>query len=256
MQSAQTIPLKQLQDKKYAAILCYPRYDLKETTRRIRELKRLGVEALEFSGEKTVFNVPVLGKGFVGIVVSARIGGVRVALKIRRVDADRADMQHEAEMLKLANKVGVGPRLIGVSVNFLAMEFVEGDLLPKWLAHLKGRGTAEKIRYVLRDVLEQCWLLDEAGLDHGELSHASKHIIVNRTGKPIILDFETASNTRRVSNVTSICQYFFVGSKLAQTLRKRLIKINEQALITALREFKKKRNRRNFEQILRICRLI
>jgi putative serine/threonine protein kinase len=165
-------------------------------------------------------------------------------------------MQHEAEMLKLANKVGVGPRLTGVSVNFLAMEFAEGDLLPKWLANLKGRGTTEQINYVLRDVLEQCWLLDEAGLDHGELSHASKHIIVKRTGKPYILDFETASNTRRESNVTSICQYFFVGSKLAQTLRKKLGKINQQALITALHDFKKKRNRRHFQQILKICRLI
>lgn len=256
MQSAQTKPIKQLQDKKYAAILCYPKYDLEEAARRIEELERLGVEALEFSGEKTVFNVPVLGKGFVGIVVSASIGGVRVALKIRRMDADRANMQHEAEMLKLANKVGVGPGLIGFSVNFLAMEFVEGDLLPKWLTNLKGRGTAVKINHVLRDVLEQCWLLDEGGLDHGELSHASKHIIVNRTGKPCILDFETASNARRESNVTSICQYFFVGSKLAQTLRKKLGQINEKALITVLHDFKKERNRRNFEQILKICRLI
>ena len=73
MRKSQTVSLKQLQDKNYAVILCYPRYDLEETTRRIRELKHLGVEALEFSGEKTVFNVPVLGKGFVGIVVSARI---------------------------------------------------------------------------------------------------------------------------------------------------------------------------------------
>jgi putative serine/threonine protein kinase len=258
MQKSQTVSLRQLRDKKYAVVLCYPRYDLEETTKRITELKHLGVKALEFSGEKTVFNVPVLGKGFVGIVVSARICGARVALKIRRVDADRSGMQREAEMLKVANKAGVGPKLIGVSANFLAMEFIEGVFLPKWLENLrgKGRGTTKRIKYVLRDVLEQCWLLDKAGLDHGELSHASKHIIVRKDDKPCIVDFETASTARRKSNVTSICQYFFVGSQLALSLGRKLGRINEQALIMALRCYKNQNTRINFEHILRVCGLV
>lgn len=255
MQSAQTVPLKQLQDKKYGVILCYPRYDLEEVAGRSVELERLGVEALEFSGEKTVSNLPVLGKGFVGIVVSAHIGDSRVALKIRRMDADRSDMQHEAEMLKLANKVEVGPCLIGSTVNFLAMEFVEGDLLPNWLENLKGRGIVKRIKSVLRDVLEQCWLLDESGLDHGELSHASKHIIVKRNDKPCIIDFETASVTRRKSNVTSICQYFFIGSQFAKCLKIKLGRIDQHALIVALTRYKNNRTQRNFDEVLKICKL-
>lgn len=254
MQPAQTVTLRQLRDKKYAVILCYPRYDVEEADRRIDELKRLGVETLEFMGEKTVFNMPVLGKGFVGIVVVARISGAgaRVALKIRRMDADRSGMQHEAEMLKLANKIGVGPCLIGASVNFLLMEFIEGLLLPKWAETLKGRRTAKRIRSVLRDVLEQCWLLDDAGLDHGELSHASKHIIIKADDKPCIIDFETASTTRRKSNVTSICQYFFIGSQLAKSLKMKIGKIDQHVLIAALTSYKNNRTRRNFEDILEI----
>jgi putative serine/threonine protein kinase len=255
MQKSQKVSLRQLRSKKYAVILCYPKYDLEETRRRIIELKALGVKALEFSGEKTVFNVPVLGKGFVGIVVLARVDSGLVAVKIRRIDADRSGMQHEAEMLRLANKVGVGPCLIGFSVNFLLMEFVEGYLLPKWLENLRGRGTTRRIRSVLRDVLEQCWLLDEAGLDHGELSHASKHIIVKANDKPCIIDFETASITRRKSNVTSICQYLFIGSQFAKSLKKKMPRINRQALIHALKSHKNNPNRRNFEQLLRTCRL-
>jgi putative serine/threonine protein kinase len=255
MRKVQTVPLEQLRDKKYAVILCYPRYDVEEATRRIRELKCLGVDALDFSGEKTVFNMPVLGKGFVGIVVSARIGGARVALKIRRMDADRGGMQHEAEMLKLANKVGVGPSLISVSANFLAMEFVKGVFLHKWLETVKGKRTTKRIKYVLRHVLEQCWLLDDAGLDHGELSHASKHIIVKEGDIPSIIDFETASTARRKSNVTSISQYLFIGSQLAKTVKKRLGRIDKQALIVALASYKNNRTRRNFEDVLRICKL-
>jgi len=247
--------LEQLRDKRYAAILCYPRYDSKETVKRIRELKRLGVEALEFVGEKTAFNVPVLGKGCVGIVVRALLDKERVALKIRRVDADRIGMQHEAEMLKTANKVGVGPSFIGMSENFLLMEFVEGTLLPEWIKKLKGKGTRNRIRQVLRDVLEQCWLLDQTGLDHGELSRAPKHIIIGRDNKAYIVDFETASIQRRVSNVTSVCQYLFIGSQTAKTILRKLGKVNQETLITALKNYKQNRTRENFNKTLRVCKL-
>ena len=103
----------------YASALCYPRPSEAELENRLRELREHGVTAVEFAGEASVFNVPVLGKGFVGIVVTADLGGERVALKIRRVDADRAGLEHEAQMLAEANSVQVGPRLIGVSRNFL-----------------------------------------------------------------------------------------------------------------------------------------
>jgi len=215
----------------------------------------LGVKAIEFTGEKTAFNVPVLGKGCVGIVVIAHTKTGRVALKIRRVDADRKGMEHEAEMLARANSIGVGPRFIGMSVDFLLMEFVEGTLLPDWILNLKGRDTRERIRQVLREVLEQCRKLDETGLDHGELSRAPKHIIIDSEDKAHIVDFETASITRRTSNVTSICQYLFLGSQLAKSMRRRLDEIDNDALIAALRHYKQELTNQNFIRILQICRL-
>ena len=184
--------LEQLHEEKYAKILCYPRYDSKELGGRLKELKKLGVNALEFSGEKKTFNVPVLGKGCVGIVVAAYTDRGKAALKIRRIDADRAGMQHEAEMLRRANALKVGPNLLAVSENFLLMEFIEGVLLPDWLSLLSGKGAKQRIRLVLLDVLEQCWRLDEGGLDHGELSRAPKHVLIDANDKPCIVDFETA----------------------------------------------------------------
>jgi len=219
-------------------------------------LKRLGVSAIEFVGEKTVFNVSVLGKGCVGIVVIAQTETGRAALKIRRVDADRKGMEHEAEMLAKANSIGVGPRFTGKDEDFLLMEYVEGLLLPKWIANLKGRGSKGRIRHVLRDIFEQCWKMDEAGLDHGELSRAPRHIIIDEEDKAHIVDFETASLKRRTSNVTSICQYLFLGSQIAKTLRKKLGSVENQALITHLRRYKLERNKENFFNILQACKLI
>jgi len=255
LQQSETVSLKQLLEERYGRVICYPKYDLRELRRRVKELKKLGVKAVEFAGGKTAFDVPVLGKGCVGIVVAAFIDHGKVALKVRRVDADRAGMQHEAEMLRRANTVDVGPRLLGTTDNFLLMEFVEGTLLPQWVEMLKGREARFRIRRVLREVLEQCWRLDELGLDHGELSKAPKHIIVDSSDSLCLVDFETASLHRRISNVTSLCQYLFIGSQAAKTIRKKLGEANREDLIKALRIYKQQRTRENFEKVLTVCRL-
>ncbi len=222
---------------------------------RLKDLKKLGVKAVDFTGEKMAFDVPVLGKGCVGIVVAVYTNLGKGALKIRRVDADRAGMQHEAEMLRRANAINVGPKLLKVSENLLLMEFIDGTLLPQWVEAIKGREMRSRLRRVLRDILEQCHRLDEAGLDHGELSRAPKHIIVDAHGSPHLVDFETASINRRVSNLTSVCQFLFLGKQVAKTIKRKLGEVDEKELIDALRSYKQERTRERFKRILDTCKL-
>jgi len=245
------VPIKKLIEEPYASVLTYPKLGNAELRKRLRELQKLEVSALEFGGEKQVSNLPVLGKGCVGIVTIAYINGEKMALKIRRVDADRSRMEHEAEMLEKANLVNVGPRLLKASKNFLLMEFVDGQLLPKWL---ERKETKAQVRSVIRDVLKQCWRLDVIGLDHGELSHAPKHIIIDKDGKPFIVDFETASVNRRPSNVTSICQFLFM-SGVAEKLADKIGESDKKLVLEALKRYKGCRNQANFEGILKSCGL-
>ena len=251
MKVGEIISLKRLRATNKYKILCYPRCEKEELEKRIKELERIGVNALEFYGNKSVFDGGVLGKGCVGIVVVAYTIFGRVALKIRRVDADRKGMFNEGKMLNKANGINVGPKLLDISENFLIMELVEGTHFPEWLELLEGIEIQSRIRLVLTDVLEQCYRLDEVGLDHGELSKAPKHIIVDAKDVPYLIDFETASINRRVSNVTSVCQYFFLGSQIADKVKEKIGKVNERDLINALRTYKKKRTRENFEKILK-----
>ncbi len=252
MKTTLVITIEKLSEEPYASILCYPKPTRAELKKRLRELRRLRVETLEFSGEKQAFNIPVLGKGCVGIVTIAYRNGEKVALKIRRVDAGRSGMRQEAEMLKKANSVGVGPRLLCVSKDFLLMQFVDGDLFPKWVEKRRGK---KQIRKVLREVLEQCWRLDKAGLDHGELSYAPKHIIIDKSDVPFIVDFETASLNRKPSNVTSICQFLFISGLVAKQMAEKLGGKDEKAIIEALRRYKSDRTRENFETVLEACSL-
>lgn len=245
------VPIERFADEPYATLICYPRPNRVELQKRLKELVRLGISAIEFCGEKQVLSLRVLGKGCVGLVVKAyRADGEAVALKVRRVDADRAMMLHEAEMLRVANSVDVGPKLLDFSKNFLVMQFVEGDLLPKWLDKCGGK---TRLRMVLRDILEQCWRLDKVGLDHGELSHAPKHIIVDAYDKPFIVDFETASLNRKPSNVTSIAQFLFISGAVAEKISQKLGGKEKSTIIEALRRYKAEGSRRNFEEILKVC---
>jgi putative serine/threonine protein kinase len=247
----EVVSLKALRRRKHRKILCYPRCEQEELERRLKELERLGVKALEFTGEKRVFDVPVLGKGCVGIVVVAYTPSGRAGLKIRRVDADRKGMFHEGEMLKRANANDVGPKLLEISENFLLMELIEGSHFPEWLESLEEE-VQSRVRLILKDVLEQCYKLDMAGLDHGELSNAPKHILVDADDRPYLLDFETASINRRVSNVTSVCQYLLLGSQIAEKVKEKLGKVDKKELITALRAYKWERTKENFEKLVKI----
>ncbi len=246
-----TLPLEGLKDEPYASILCYPKRDQDEVESRVRELERHEVSAIEFVGKGNAFNVPVLGKGYVGVVVVAWRYGQRLALKIRRVDADRASLFHEAEMLKKANYAGVGPEFVDVSKNFLLMQLVEGALLPAWLKENSGKN---EVQQVLGEVLEQCWHLDLAGLDHGELSKAPKHIIVDGLHQPWIVDFETSSEKRKPANVTAICQYLIMsGGTIPRAISEILGERNRDQVIAALRQYKKESTREKLDMLLQVC---
>jgi putative serine/threonine protein kinase len=243
--------IEELGAEPYASVVCYPRARPSEMQSRLEELRRLGVQAVEFSGKSSAFTLSVLGKGYVGVVAIAHVDSKKYALKMQRVDSDRESLEREAELLSKANSVGVGPKLIGGTKHFLLMKLVDGDLFEVWLENHRN---PDLVRKVLADILEQCWRLDEIRLDHGELSKAPKHLLMDNADKPFIVDFETASTQRNASNVTSVCQFLFQGnSNVCKALVEVLGQRNHDKLMSALKSYKKERNRKNFEALLNVC---
>ena len=247
------VPISKLVKEPYSLILGYPKATKGELIKRHAELKKLGITLISFQGETILNNIHVLGKGYVGVVVLAKLHKKDVALKIRRIDSSRSEMKSEAKLLKLANKVNVGPKLIDSSKNFMIMEYLDGQKITDWVRDLKGRGSAAKLKSVVRQVLEDCHTLDTIHLDHGELSYIHKHVIVGKT--PCIIDFESGSTNRRTSNVTSATQSIFIGSALSSIV-KNIIKIpNKKKLIDPLKKYKHDQSRENFDEILKILGL-
>lgn len=244
------VPINRLVEEPYSLILGYPRATKSELTRRLSELKKHGISSVTFEGQTILNNIRVLGKGYVGVVVFSKKGKQNVAIKIRRTDSTRDELKTESKLLKLANHVHVGPNLISGSKNFLVMEYLEGKNIIDWVRELKGKGSAEKLRIVVRKVLEDCYRLDNIHLDHGELSYIHKHVIVGKV--PCVIDFESASTQRRVSNVTSATQSIFIGSALSVIVKK-IIKIpDKKKLILILKKYKSESTRENFDELLKI----
>lgn len=237
----------------YSTILGYPKATKAQLKSRVMELKTLGIDGVSFEGPMEINKLNVLGKGYAGIVVMAKMKTKKVALKIRRTDSPRKDMRNETILLNVANKVGVGPKLIASSKNFVVMEFVAGIKIYDWVSNLKGKGSTAKMKNVIKKVLTDCYKLDEAGLDHGELSNITKHVIV---GKNItMIDFESASLERKSSNVTSASQAILIGSGLAKMVSKIYKLPPKQKIISVLRNYKEEKTRQSFDEVLETLKL-
>jgi putative serine/threonine protein kinase len=249
----QFFPVNDLVKEPYSAILGYPKATKAQLKSRAKELKSLGIDGISFEGPMELNKICVLGKGYAGIVVMAKMGTKKVALKIRRTDSPRKDMKKETILLGAANKAGVGPKLIASSKNFVVMEFVAGIKIYDWVSELKGKGSTAKLKTVIKKILTDCYKLDEADLDHGELSNITKHVII---GKNItMIDFESASLERKSSNVTSACQAILIGSGLAKMVD-RIYKLPpKQKIISVLRNYKKEKTRKSFDDILEVLKL-
>ena len=205
----------------YIQVLTYPKISLKEARSRIRQLRRLGVDEVVFEGKSKLGRLGILGIGTVGVVVKARKGGEMYALKVRRTDANRPSMEEEFKLTGLVNKMGVGPRAVACTKDFMLMELLETQELADWLRGLGGQGKRDEVRSVVYSLLNQCRTLDIMGVDHGQLSDLRKHAVM-AGGRVWIIDFESGSRARRPKNVTTAAQHILIGGALSPALRRAL----------------------------------
>ncbi len=248
------LSINKLAKEPYSSVICYPRYTKTQIKSRINELRKLGILGVYFDGTTQIGTLKILGKGYVGVVILAKKNSKLVAIKLRRIDSQRTSMKDEAKLLSYVNSIGVGPKLIQASKNVLIMQYLRGQKIGDWISELKGVGSSKKLKVVVRKVLRDCYKLDQANFDHGELSSISKHVIISFP-KITMIDFESSSLDRRVSNVTSATQAFYIGSGISKKISKICKTPTKKLIIKALRAYKKDPTRKTFEELLKILKL-
>ena len=227
-------------------IISYPHFSESEYKDRIIEMESVGITSIILGGKTIVNGAHIAGKGCVGIVVKAKSRGEVCALKIRRTDANRETMDNEVHLHKMANSACVGPSLEEHTKNLIVMEFVAGQSIMDWVVN--NNVTESKMWTLAVAILEQCFSLDIAGLDHGELSRLIRHVIVS--DRPYIIDFESASTTRKTCNVTAAAQSLLLYGLVANKVKTIMCNTDKERLIQALRTYKHFHTRANFDAIL------
>lgn len=250
---SERVPLDALLTHPRGYLLHFPRWDARAAEAKVEELKALGVEAIVFEGPHRVETIPVLGKGNTSMVLKALTRDGACAAKIRRSDADRTSFDDEARLLRAANDVAIGPKLIAWGKDVLLMELIEGPYLSDWIRKL-GPGDAGILRGVFRRLIDQTRRLDSAGLDHGELVRLRRHTLM-RGLEPVIIDFESASTARRVANVTTIVQSLFLNTQASLVVERIMGLPDRDVLLAALREYRRNMSDANYAALLRAAGL-
>jgi len=254
MQSERARP-EDLSRTPYIQVLTYPHISLREAKPRIRQLKQLGVEELVFEGHARVGRLGILGLGTVGVVVKARVGDTLFALKVRRTDANRPDMDEEVKIATLANRVGVGPEVYDHTRDMILMKLLESQEIHEWLKGLRGKGKRDDVRAMLHSLLNQCRTLDIMGIDHGQLSNLRKHAVIAE-GKPWIIDFESAGTGRKPKNVTTATQYLLVGGGPSPLTRRMLGVRDTEGLKKLLADYKRDLSDYSYSKIVEHLKLV
>src|SRR3989338_2382650 len=135
--------------------------------------------------------------------------GKAFALKAERDKSTRRFMvEQEAACLSLANRAGIGPKLIGFDKEerCLLLEFVEGQTFDKFL---EGKPDKALLQKVIASLQEQAQKLDKIGVDHGQLAGRRRNILVRPDHTVCILDFEKASYVRKCHNGSTVEAFLF-----------------------------------------------
>lgn len=201
------------------------------------------------AGNTKIGKFSILGKGGVGLVVMVEAKNKKTyALKIRRIDANRKSMEREVKLHRIANSAGVGPYIYANSENFILMEFIDGCNIIGWLNQQSIN--ADQVRKVVISTLEQCYNLDRANLDHGELSCLDHHVLISKSVNAHIVDFETASIDRKTRNVTAAAHSLLLNGQVSRLVNKIMHFAERERVIQLLRVYKWNQTRPCFEKII------
>lgn len=209
-----------------------------------KTLEQDGFQALEY-----------FAKGKRGLVFKGRYGpkwakpGKKplkdVAIKITNPSSFSPNaIEREVAMLKRLNQHSIGPKFIKSGVGYAAMEFVDGVRIQDFLES----SPAKKIKKVLKDILAECRALDKLGISKEEMTHPVKHILITKTCKPVMIDFERSRPSQNPSNVTQFCQ-FLTTSFTKVLLASKGIAPDPHILIAISKEYKDAPSEKNFKKL-------
>jgi len=123
---------------------------------------RITKTALRKKIDRKITNLRYLAKGKRGVVHTGMYKKTKVAVKSKRKGSKAIErIANEARMLEKVNTKGIGPKLLFADKDMVVYKFVEGKYMEDFLEEETDK---EKIKRVLQNILDQCVVLDQMGI--------------------------------------------------------------------------------------------
>lgn len=200
------------------------------------------IELIELEKNK-ITNIQFHEKGKRGLVLKAIYKKNTIAIKLKNQKSKTDTIFNEINILKKVNKLNIGPKLIKQLHHSIIMEFIDGI---KIIEYIKINNKNKTIK-IIKDILDQCYRLDQNKIDKKEMTNPYKHILI-KNDNPILIDFERSRLSKKPNNVNSLCQ-FLTKDKMSKILKEKRITINKTKLTNLLKQYKKKYDKKNFKEI-------
>lgn len=203
-------------------------------------------KALRELNKKGIAGIKYFAKGKRGLIFTGNYKNKKIAVKIKHPKSEAIKrIENEAKWLKVLNKKGIGPKFLFSGKNYLAYEFVDGQFIIDAFKKLKKNA----IKKILADVLTQCKLMDDIGIAKEEMHHPVKHVLITKSQKPVMIDFERMHRNRKRHNVTQFCQ-FIISGHLCRLLKTKGFVIDKKRIIILAKNYKQKDCEENFKRMI------
>ncbi|MBT3835897.1 methyltransferase [Candidatus Woesearchaeota archaeon] len=172
----------------------------------LRELEIKRVEEIHFlaKGKRGVIYKGIQERAELIKTHFAKKETISIAIKTKREDSQAMGrIENEVNWLKILNKKGIGPKLLFSSKTYFAYKFVEGALFLDWIETARKK----EVLAVIKNLLNQCYIMDNIGVNKEEMHHPHKHIYITKNHRPVMIDFERCSRTENPKNVTQFVEF-------------------------------------------------
>lgn len=198
------------------------------------DFKKVGEEKLSFEKlfvYELISNKIFLAKGKRGYVYTDG----KYAIKERNPNSSAGNtIKNEITFLIKLNKKNIGPKLKNwdkKNFSWFKYYYIEGEFILDFISKNKK----ESIKKILIELMKQCKIMDELGINKFEMNHPHKHVIVDGGLGVWLIDFERARETENPKNVTQTIQFIL---SLGNMLKEKGIDINRKKMIELSKKYK------------------
>lgn len=198
--------------------------------------------------QNNITDIHYFARGKRGLIYTGSSHGKKVAIKVSRPGSQaKGRIANEARWLRVVNRKMIGPRLLFAGPGLVVYVFVEGQLLKELL---KG-ASYSVLQRIFRSVLQQCFQLDQLGIQKEEMHRPQKHIILGKHGQVTLIDFERCYRKKNPHNVTQFVEFI---CRTGPLLVQKGFVLTVPVLRQTAQAYASERTEESFQRLLRLVR--